>query len=276
MAVITSKQYITVYNALQAIEWINLLLLRTVRPLIEKHGCRLKFTNKQVIERLSAKKPSLWTFNGKFLKTIQTLQLLESVHVITGITPNSSLSTTLGQTLGRMFITYFIGDDLPNNDLMTDIMMFTLQVSWALADIIRYSHYISQTWELEKEPKAAKLVKILKFLRYNAFLILYPVGMLSEIGLVLRVVFSKWLRSESISTLPQTNEMSATVAPEHHGVNNSEITRKKKLPSQSSSNPYPLYKKILVLFFFGFIVAYGYPSVFSHMLKQRTKHMTSH
>ncbi|KAF0977031.1 hypothetical protein FDP41_003684 [Naegleria fowleri] len=185
MAIITSKQYITIYNALQAIEWINLLLFRTVRPLLEKHGGRLKFTNKQVLERLSAKKPSLWTFNRKYLKTIQTLQLMETVHVITGITPNSSLSTTLGQTLGRMFITYFIADDLPNNDLLTDITMFTLQVSWALADIIRYSHYISQTCDLEKDPKTAKVVKLLKFLRYNAFLILYPIGMLSEIGLVL-------------------------------------------------------------------------------------------
>jgi len=215
---------------------------------MEKHSCRAKF-RKDVADRIASKRNSLWQLNGQFLKKLQTSALLETVHSAIGLT-NAPTATTLGQTCGRLFITWLIGDDLPTNDLVTDGLMTSLQTSWALADIIRYLFYISQMWEnnavLQNE-KLSAIGKVLKFLRYNGFLVLYPIGMLSEIGLVLRVVFTQWLTS--------TNE------------ENNESGRKRRV----KPNIYPLYKKILIVFFFVFIVGYGYPTVYLYMLSQRKK-----
>ncbi|EFC44621.1 predicted protein [Naegleria gruberi] len=179
MAVVSSKNYLTLYNSLATLEWIYLLLFRTLQPLIQRHSSRLK-VNKQAADRIALRKPSLWQLNGGFLKYIQTQALLESVHSFFGIT-SSPVRTTFGQTCGRLFITHLIGDDLPTNDLLSDCLMTTLQLSWSAADIVRYLFYLGQLWKLDQtHPKVAS---ILKFLRYNAFLVLYPVGMLSEVSM---------------------------------------------------------------------------------------------
>ena len=142
MVILSSKNYLTIYNSISTLEWIFLLLFKTFQPLIQRHSSRLKL-NKHAADRISLRKPSLWQSNGPFLKFIQCQALLESVHSLLGLT-SSPVKTTLGQTCGRLFITHLIGDDLPTNDLLSDGLMTTLQISWSLADIIRYSFYLSQ------------------------------------------------------------------------------------------------------------------------------------
>ncbi|KAL9652792.1 hypothetical protein ABK040_010824 [Willaertia magna] len=249
------KIHLNFYNSIEALHWIYLLLTRTYQPFIDKYFTIPKLSmngSNRNLFKISLRKPSLWKLNSFYLKTLESSALLESLHSYLGLT-NSPISTNIGQTLGRLFIMFFIGDDLPDNDFISDSLLLFLQTSWALADIIRFLYYISQS--VCSKEKKGRISSLLKWLRYNGFLVLYPVGMLSEIGLVLRVIVTKWL--DVNTKVKRTNSKVELV--------DSSTKRSKK------REVYPLYKKILIIFFFIFIVGYGYPSVFLHMIRQRRK-----
>jgi very-long-chain (3R)-3-hydroxyacyl-CoA dehydratase len=199
MAQSLSKQYLILYNLAEVGGWIYLLY--------------------SVIQTLRNDSPNVstnvWPKHGTTIRCLQNTSLLETVHSLLGLV-SGGWSSPLKQSLGRMWITYGVADYVPHNRLM-----IPLAISWSLADIIRYLFYVTEL--LGVTPY------VLKWLRYNAFLLLYPVGMATEIALVV----DAWRNGKGF---PQTHSS--------------------------------LYS-ILVLIFFAGIVGIGYPQMFKYMLKQR-------
>ena len=91
---------------------------------------------------------------------LQAVQLFQTTDILLILLGKSKGSIVGGffQILGRNFVSLF----MINND--TDKLFFAIVVvCWSMADINRYLYYLFKD-------------KITGFLRYNSFLILYPLG----------------------------------------------------------------------------------------------------
>lgn len=119
-----------------------------------------------------------------FLSTIlifQTIALLEIYHVYKKWS-NSSVVFTSVQTLARLYILFLIYKLLfsfmfyyDNNNTLS-FVIYILLMAWCLAEIIRYAFYLSQLFE--------KKTKVISWLRYSAFIIIYPVGVCLEMYII--------------------------------------------------------------------------------------------
>jgi hypothetical protein len=135
----------------------------------------------------------LWPSVGSSLKIIQTVaSVMEILHAAFGWV-RSSVSTNIMQALARHMSIWLVVDlnfsILHTNSSILDgvvgpqwntkeVWFGATVFAWASIEVIRYSMYATE--ELRCTPS------ILKFLRYNAFIIFYPVGLVGEIsGLLL-------------------------------------------------------------------------------------------
>ncbi len=97
-----------------------------------------------------------------FLRLAQTLQLFDILFNLLKITSGSLLGS-IAQVIARLIVTWFIIDDTIPFKILATVL-----IPWSLSDIIRYSFYMSHN-------------TITGLLRYNLFLVLYPVGVLGEV-----------------------------------------------------------------------------------------------
>jgi len=104
----------------------------------------------------------------------QTAAVLEIVHGLVGLV-RSPISATLPQITSRLYLTWGILWSFPQ--IRTHILVIPLVISWCITEIIRYSFFgtkealgFAPSWLL--------------WLRYSTFLLLYPVGIASEVGLI--------------------------------------------------------------------------------------------
>ena len=157
------KTYLKLYNLTLAIGWTALLLLYII------NGCTL-------------------TPVGLVLLNIcQFAAVLEIIHAALKIV-SSPVGTTIKQ-LGSRFMVVVLIDLLKSEEYMSiggvtglHLIMF----AWAITEIVRYSFYFSSL--IEKE------VKLLVFLRYTLFLVLYPAGVTGE----LLIIYS-WMNKDGLS-----------------------------------------------------------------------------
>ncbi|KAJ4781720.1 Very-long-chain (3R)-3-hydroxyacyl-CoA dehydratase [Rhynchospora pubera] len=84
----------------------------------------------------------------------------------------SPVSATLPQIGSRLFVTWGILHSFP--ETRTHILVSSLVISWFLTEIIRYS-FFGMKEALGFTPS---------WLRYSTFLLLYPTGITSEVGLI--------------------------------------------------------------------------------------------
>ncbi|KAJ0979452.1 hypothetical protein J5N97_014926 [Dioscorea zingiberensis] len=110
----------------------------------------------------------------KPLQLAQTAAVLEIVHGLVGIV-RSPVSATLPQISSRLYLTWGILYSFPETH--THFLVSSLVISWSITEIIRYSFFgmketlgFAPSWLL--------------WLRYSTFLILYPSGISSEVGLI--------------------------------------------------------------------------------------------
>ncbi|OHT04104.1 Very-long-chain (3R)-3-hydroxyacyl-[acyl-carrier protein] dehydratase PASTICCINO 2 [Tritrichomonas foetus] len=139
--------YITLYNNLQTLLWACGLIL-------------------MIVTRLQ---PEAIEYLNKYFIIVQTIMLLDIIHAVLKIVRGNIFATIL-QVLSRIYVVWMIlpSQESPN---LFNYLMFT---AWSFAEIIRYQYY---------NHKNAK--GVLLFLRYNAFIILYPIGvLLGEIPLI--------------------------------------------------------------------------------------------
>ncbi|KAK3160348.1 hypothetical protein QOZ80_1BG0058360 [Eleusine coracana subsp. coracana] len=108
------------------------------------------------------------------LQFAQTAAIMEIFHGLVGLV-RSPVSATLPQIGSRLFLTWGVLYSFP--ETQTHILVTSLVISWSITEIIRYSFFgmkealgFAPSWLL--------------WLRYSTFLVLYPTGITSEVGLI--------------------------------------------------------------------------------------------
>jgi very-long-chain (3R)-3-hydroxyacyl-CoA dehydratase len=157
------KTYLKLYNLSLAIGWSALLILYII------NGCRLN------------------PVGLLLLNICQFAAVLEIIHAAIKIV-SSPVFTTFKQ-LGSRFMVVVLIDLLKSEEYFSlggitglHLIMF----AWGITEIVRYSFYFSSL--IEKE------VKLLVFLRYTLFLVLYPAGVTGE----LLIIYS-WMNKDGLS-----------------------------------------------------------------------------
>ncbi|XP_058775127.1 very-long-chain (3R)-3-hydroxyacyl-CoA dehydratase PASTICCINO 2A isoform X1 [Vicia villosa] len=149
------RLYLILYNWTVLFGWIQVLYLslKTLKELGHEHV----YT--------AAEKPLLFA---------QTAAVLEILHGLVGLV-RSPITATLPQIGSRLFLVWGILWSFP--ETRTHFLVSSLLISWSITEIIRYSFFgfkeafgFTPSWLL--------------WLRYSTFLLLYPTGISSEVGLI--------------------------------------------------------------------------------------------
>ncbi|PIA56159.1 hypothetical protein AQUCO_00700484v1 [Aquilegia coerulea] len=106
------------------------------------------------------------------LQLAQTAAVMEILHGLIGLV-RSPVSATLPQIGSRLYVTWGILWSFPE----THVLVSSLVISWSITEIIRYSFF-----GLKEAFGSAP--SWLLWLRYSTFLLLYPSGITSEVGLI--------------------------------------------------------------------------------------------
>ncbi|CAA0807633.1 Very-long-chain (3R)-3-hydroxyacyl-CoA dehydratase PASTICCINO 2 [Striga hermonthica] len=104
----------------------------------------------------------------------QSAALVEILHSLAGIV-RSPVTATLPQVASRLYVTWGILYSFP--ETRTHFLVGSVVVSWSITEIIRYSFFgLKETFGFAPS--------LLLWLRYSTFLLLYPAGIASEVGLI--------------------------------------------------------------------------------------------
>jgi len=118
---------------------------------------------------------SIYHSSVPVLSCAQTLALLEIIHSLLGIAGGGAATVSV-QVLGRNLVLF--GVLKPSPPSHHSVFLFPLILSWSVSDLIRYPMYVFKLLQIESP-------QFITSLRYSAFLALYPMGIASEIGIVL-------------------------------------------------------------------------------------------
>jgi very-long-chain (3R)-3-hydroxyacyl-CoA dehydratase len=151
-------QYLILYNFVSSILWL-VVLGRTVL-LVPMLG-------------FSRVYPGV----GKFTKWTQTLACLEIVHAAFGVV-RAPILTTAMQVASRLLLVWGVINTFPH--LSKSAGYSSMLLAWSVTEVIRYSYF---TFTLSGfQPK------IISWLRYNTFYVLYPLGISSECWLIYKAI----------------------------------------------------------------------------------------
>ncbi|KAL6225083.1 hypothetical protein ACLB2K_003935 [Fragaria x ananassa] len=148
------RLYLSLYNWVVFIGWFQVLYL-AVKTLLESG-------HEEVYN--AVERP---------LQFAQSAAFLEILHGLVGLV-RSPITATLPQISSRLFLIWGILWSFP--EVQSHVLVSSLVISWSITEIIRYSFYgmkeslgFSPSW--------------LQWLRYSTFILLYPIGISSEVGL---------------------------------------------------------------------------------------------
>nr|AFK47347.1 unknown [Lotus japonicus] len=149
------RLYLTLYNWTVFFGWVQVLYL--VLKTLKESGHEHVYS--------AAEKP---------LILAQTAAVLEILHGSVGLV-RSPITATLPQISSRLFLVWGILWSFP--ETRTHVLVSSLLISWSITEIIRYLFFgfkeafgFAPSWLL--------------WLRYSTFLVLYPTGISSEVGLI--------------------------------------------------------------------------------------------
>lgn len=149
------RLYLTIYNWAVFLGWSQVLFLavKTLKDSGHEH---------------------VYNAVEKPLQLAQTAAVLEILHGLVGLV-RSPITATLPQIGSRLYLTWIILYSFP--EIRSHFLVTSLVISWSITEIIRYSFFgvkevlgFAPSW--------------LMWLRYSTFLLLYPTGISSEVGLV--------------------------------------------------------------------------------------------
>lgn len=161
--------YLTVYNAALSVGW-GYCLWSTVRTLMKGGGTK-----------------EVWEAVELPLKISQGVALLEVVHSAVGLV-KSPVAITALQVASRVFILFGIVNPLQERttrggvllgrfgDFSLELNFTSLVSAWSIAEIIRYGFFAFKELGID--------LYLMKWLRYTGFIVLYPVGVGSEISMI--------------------------------------------------------------------------------------------
>ncbi|KAF0980008.1 hypothetical protein FDP41_001161 [Naegleria fowleri] len=152
------KAYLFLYNAVLCGGWGYILYLTAMHHVEGK------------------KNVDLYPKIEKPLQLFQTLAVLEIVHSMLGLV-SSPIFTTLMQVFSRLFVVWFsLNLEHRVKYTETEAMFITsLLVAWCVTEVIRYSFYALKLYDI--------CPYIIVWLRYTTFIVLYPLGVSSELAL---------------------------------------------------------------------------------------------
>ncbi|XP_029643586.1 very-long-chain (3R)-3-hydroxyacyl-CoA dehydratase 3 [Octopus sinensis] len=110
---------------------------------------------------------------GSQLITVQIISCLEILHPLLGIV-RSSVIASFFQVMGRNFILLLVAC---NSHLQQVPSFWYLVLVWSFAEVIRYPYYMLQSIKRE--------ATLITWLRYSAWIVLYPLGLFLEGTIVL-------------------------------------------------------------------------------------------
>ncbi|CAH1106035.1 unnamed protein product [Psylliodes chrysocephalus] len=113
--------------------------------------------------------PNVYESIGPVICFMQLIQCLEILHPIFGYVRGGVMMPFL-QIFGRLFVLIVNLDQEPRIQAMP--VTFYLFLTWSAIEIIRYPFYMSQLYKKEN--------KILTWIRYTAWIVLYPIGFACE------------------------------------------------------------------------------------------------
>eukprot|EP00004_Rigifila_ramosa_P025263 TRINITY_DN7529_c0_g1_i2.p2 TRINITY_DN7529_c0_g1~~TRINITY_DN7529_c0_g1_i2.p2 ORF type:complete len:200 (+),score=50.86 TRINITY_DN7529_c0_g1_i2:89-688(+) len=167
---------------------------------------------------------------AEYLNIFQALAFLEIVHSAIGLV-RSPLFTTFIQVLSRLVL-IFVMAAVPQ--AQASVFITSCVAAWSVTEIVRYLFYFTGLFDATPY--------LLTYLRYTLFIALYPIGVASEIAIILTA---------------QPHMQGSTFTP----------TLPFNLPTATIDLGY--------LYFFSFValLAYlpGFPQLYFYMLAQRKK-----
>ncbi|KAL7950576.1 tyrosine phosphatase-like protein [Trichoderma barbatum] len=148
--------YLILYNTVSAIAWA-LVLNSTILTLYSRGG------------------PSMvYVTTGELTKWTQTAAAMEILHSLFGVV-RAPLFTTLMQVASRFLLVWGVLFLYPYLAIESPTYSSML-IAWSVTEVIRYSYFALSL--------SGFTPRVLTWLRYNTFFILYPVGIMSECSLV--------------------------------------------------------------------------------------------
>ncbi|KFZ12143.1 hypothetical protein V502_07244 [Pseudogymnoascus sp. VKM F-4520 (FW-2644)] len=148
------SNYLLAYNAVSMFSWLSLLW---------HAGLVLKVWGLEYVH------PHV----DLFWKVTQSLAVLEIVHSAFGVV-RSPFLTTLMQVASRFLIVW--GTVNPFPEVAKSPVFTTLLIAHGVTEVIRYGYFALAL--------SGETVEIVGWLRYNTFIVLYPLGIASECWLM--------------------------------------------------------------------------------------------
>ncbi|KAG5017141.1 hypothetical protein AAZX31_08G270700 [Glycine max] len=149
------RLYLSLYNWTVLFGWCQVLYF--VLKTLNESGHQYVYN--------AAEKPLLYA---------QTAAVLEILHGLVGLV-RSPVTATLPQISSRLFLVWGILWSFP--ETRSHVLVTSLLISWSITEIIRYSFFgFKETFGFTPS--------WLLWLRYSSFLVLYPTGISSEVGLI--------------------------------------------------------------------------------------------
>ncbi|KAL2017130.1 hypothetical protein VTK56DRAFT_2552 [Thermocarpiscus australiensis] len=152
------KAYLILYNAASAVAWSA--ILGRVAVVLGTKGA-----------------PFVPLVVDNFARITQTCAVMEILHALTGVVP-APVFTTVMQVASRLFLMWAVCYPFPHLNVST--FYSTMLGAWSMTEVIRYSYFALK--QVEAVPGW------LHWLRYSAFLVLYPVGISSEVAMTLQAL----------------------------------------------------------------------------------------
>ncbi|KAK0722562.1 tyrosine phosphatase-like protein, partial [Lasiosphaeria miniovina] len=155
---VVKKAYLIAYNAASAVAWAA--VLGRVAVVLAWRGA-----------------PFVPLVVDNFARITQTFAVMEILHAITGVVP-AQIFTTLLQVASRLILVWGIA--LPFPELSTSPWYSSMLLAWSTTEVVRYSYFVFK--QVDAVPSW------LNWMRYSGFLVLYPVGISSEVAMMLKAV----------------------------------------------------------------------------------------
>ncbi|KAL3843441.1 hypothetical protein ACJIZ3_000844 [Penstemon smallii] len=153
------RLYLVIYNWTVFLGWLQVLYL--------------------AVKTLKESGPeSVYAAVEKPLILAQSAAIIEILHSLIGMV-RSPVTATLPQVGSRLYVTWGILYSFP--EVRSHFLVGSLVMSWSITEIIRYSFFgFKEAFGFAP--------KWLLWLRYSTFLVMYPVGISSEVGLIYKAL----------------------------------------------------------------------------------------
>ncbi|KAF1968177.1 PTPLA-domain-containing protein, partial [Bimuria novae-zelandiae CBS 107.79] len=155
------RAYLIAYNAISATLWFG--VLAQVVLLAAREG---------------VESGKVYAGLERYTRVTQSLAGLEVVHSLLGVV-RAPLFTTAMQVASRLLLVWGIAYNFPQTTKYSPAYSSML-LAWSVTEVIRYSYFVFAL--------GGSVPKLWTWLRYNTFLVLYPLGVASETWLIYRAI----------------------------------------------------------------------------------------